>query len=166
MDLDIRYIAGLFDGEGWITIGKSALGGYRKYSKDYVRYQLHIGIAMSFRPLIEQIHRQFYGGLFINRGHKKRLPNARDGYVWYLSSNPAAEFLDFIKPHLVVKKEEAEIAIIFQEHVRRYCGHLTHKPELRASLYAEREEFRNKLLALKKRCFDTPIDSDPIPTAA
>ena len=167
MDLDIRYIAGLFDGEGWITIAKLDLGGYRKYSKDYMRYQLHIGIGMTYRPVITQLHSQLGGGEFvINRSAQAKMPKARTNYLWKLSSNPAAAFLNQVLPYLVVKKEEAEIAIEFQLHVRKHVGDMCHRPEMRKAIYAEREKYYKKVKSLKKRCFDTPVASDPIPTAA
>ena len=82
--------------------------------------------------------------------------------MWKISSTPAAEFLSLILPHMVVKRDEAEVALEFQKHVRAHTHDFRYRPELRDSLYAEREIFRNKLLALKKRTFDSPVDDDAV----
>ena len=163
MDLDIRYVAGLFDGEGWITICKQKLGerGYGHYSPHHVRYQLVAGVGMTHRPIIERLHAQFGGGLFINRSAQKKMPKSRPGYMWKVSSGPAADFLALLVQHLLVKKDEAELAIKFQAHIRAHTHDFRYRPEMRDQLYAERETFRNQLLAFKKRTFESPIDDDP-----
>jgi len=161
MDLDIRYVAGLFDGEGWITICKQNLGGRFHYSADYVRYQLVAGIGMTYRPLIEQLHKQFGGGFYINRTAQKKMPKSRAGFMWKLSSQPAADFLKLIEPHLIAKLDEAVAAIEFQRHIRKHTHDFRYRPEMRPALYADREEFRRQLLAFKKREFDTPVVGDP-----
>lgn len=168
MELDIRYVAGLFDGEGWITICKQKLGerGVGHYNRHHVRYQLIAGIGMTHRPIIELVHRQFGGGFFENRSAQKKMPNARPGYMWKVSSGPAASFLALIIPHLIVKLDEAVLAIKFQAHVRAHTNDFRYRPEMRDQLYAEREVYRSQLLALKKRTFDSPIDSDPVAAAA
>lgn len=162
MDLDIRYVAGLFDGEGWVTIGKQNLGGYRQYSDLYVRYQLITGIQMTYRPIIEQLHQQFGGGLSLRKYAKE---THRRGYMWKVVSDPAAVFLRQLLPYLVVKKDEAEVGLLHQAHIRKHKADFRYRPEMREGIYAEREEFRRQLFALKKRCFDFPVASDPIPTA-
>ena len=166
MDLDIRYVAGLFDGEGWITIVKQRLGGYRQYHSDYVRYQLVAGIGMTHRPIIHILHRQFGGGFTINASAKAKQPKSRTGYQWKTSSGAAAEFLSLIYPHMVVKKEEAEIAILFQQHICETRLTLRHSPERRPELYAIRDGFHRQLLAFKKRTYDAPVSDDPVTVAA
>lgn len=168
MDLDIRYVAGLFDGEGWITVCKQKLGerGYGHYSPHHVRYQLVVGIGIPHRPIIEQMHRQFGGGLFTNRSAQVKMPKSRPGYMWKVSSGPASSFLDLLLPHLVVKRDEAVIALQFHKHVRAHITDFRYHPEMREGLYAEREEFRRQLLVLKKRTYESPVDDDPVSAAA
>lgn len=163
MDLDIRYAAGLFDGEGWITICKQKLGGRYHYNEHYVRYQLQVGITMTNRPVVEAVHQTFGGNFFNVRS--KALPQARLCFGWKLSSGLAAEFLAIVEPHLIVKRDEALIAIEFQKHVRAHTHDFRYRPELRQQLYAEREVFHANLLAFKKRTF-SPIGDDPISIAA
>lgn len=163
MELDIQYVAGLFDGEGCISIGKGMfLGGYARYSEDYIRYQLAVGMAMTYRPVIEQLSRQF-GGRFAG-GHKtdraKAFPNRRPGFAWGLSSGPAAAFLVKIEPYLIVKQEEARVAIEFQEHILANRSVLRYHPERRGELYAVREHYRMHLRELKRPNF-LPIKGGP-----
>ena len=166
MDLDIRYVAGLFDGEGWITICKQRLGGYRTYSDHYVRYQLVAGIGMTYRPIIERLHQQFGGGFHVNRSAKAKMPKARTGFAWKVSSQSAADFLASVRPFLIVKQEEADVALEFQRHVRSHIADFRYRPNMRPALYAEREDFHRRLLAFKKREFDSPVVGDPSVIAA
>lgn len=159
MDLDIRYVAGLFDGEGWITV-------VVKRYPDRVSYQLTIGIGMVHQPLIETIRSQFGGNVFVKMPSPGQSANTRAGVTWRLTSGPAAAFLEKIVPFLVVKQEEAELAIEFQKHVRAHTHDFKYRPHMRDELYAYREDVVARLRALKKRVYVSPVGGDPIPDAA
>lgn len=166
MSLDIRYVAGVFDGEGWITVCRTKLGGYRQYSADYVRYQLVVGVGNTHRPLVDRLHAQFGGSYSVSHVAKRKMPLARTNYTWTLASQPAADFLSYILPHMLVKAEEAALAVEFQKHIRAHTHDFRYRPEMRPALYQQREEFRRKILALKKRVFDSPVVGDPSVIAA
>ncbi len=51
-----KYIAGLFDGEGYIRI-------FKKSKKNHVGYYISAGIGMCHRPTIEAFHEKFGGSL-------------------------------------------------------------------------------------------------------
>lgn len=155
MDLDIRYVAGLFDGEGWITVV------VKKYP-DRTSYQLVVGIAMVHRPLIEAIHRQLGGNIYIKMPSPSQSANTRAGVTWRLTSGPAAAFLEQVVPFLVAKREEAELAIEFQKHIRTHTNDFKYRPHLRPELYAYRDSVVARLRALKKRVFVSPVEGDPM----
>lgn len=165
MNLDIRYVAGLFDGEGWITINVIPLGsikGRHRYTENYVRYQLFVGIGMNYYPIIAQMSLQFGGLLHRNDSANRRLgPANRISYQWRLSSRAARDFLLQIEPFLIVKKEEAQLAIEFQAHMRKECQTTRYHPERREELYAYRQGIVDRLRELKQRAFDVPNGSDP-----
>lgn len=157
MDLDIRYVAGLFDGEGWITVSVKQMN-----ARGYVNYQLFVGIGMVHKPIIDALKHQFGGNIFIKRPSPGQSARTRTSSVWRLSSGPAAGFLGQILPYLVVKREEAEIAIEFQQHIRRHTNDFKYRPHMRDELYAYRNDVVSQLRALKRREYFSPVDGDPM----
>ena len=145
--LSTEYLAGLFDGEGYITISHMVS---KKPGSIHERYQLIVGISMTHKPLIEMLHKQL-GGTF-HASHKRAKPTHRTLFSWILGSKVAARFLESVLPYSVVKKPEAELAIEFQKHVDQYRGKLGNQYRLhpeRARILRERQNMKDKLLSLK-----------------
>lgn len=148
MTLDIRYIAGLFDGEGYIRIAR-----FKPPKSNHIRYALYGGINMCHRPIIEAVHQRFGGFL---GGKDTRAPNRiLFGVVW--GSQQAARVLREIKPYSIVKLPEIEVALEFQKHIddRPYkpTGKRGVFREDREQIIIEREEMFQRILALKKYTF-------------
>lgn len=156
MNLDIRYVAGLFDADGWVTINKWPHPG-----RDYVRYQLFVGIGQVHYPLIASLKKQFGGLLHRNDSAHRRNPKCRIVYMWRLSSKDARQFLTDILPWLVVKKSQAALAIQFQEHVTRHASDFKYRSHMRAGLYSYRENVLTQLKEMKSLSFDVPNGGDP-----
>jgi len=96
------YAAGFMDGEGYIGIHKAI----SSVTKD--RYVLHVTISqISITPLLH-IHKEWGGGICILRPRNKK-PIAR----WLVASNLAQKFLLDIRPFLILKADEADIALKF-----------------------------------------------------
>lgn len=96
MALSAEYLAGFFDGEGCVCIGTTsvagkAVGGY-----------LAIILSGNCLTLLKQIKEE-HGGSFRVR------PNGTGNLK--LSTRMAVKFLRFILPHLIIKKEVAEVGI-------------------------------------------------------
>ena len=157
MELDIRYVSGLFDADGWITINK-----WQHPGRNYTRYQLFVGVGQVYYPLIRQLKDQFGGLLHRNDSAHKRKSSCRICYMWRLSSKDAASFLAQIEPWLVVKKPQAQLAIELQRHITKHASDFKYRPHLREELYAYRENVRAKMKALKSYSFDVPNGDDPI----
>lgn len=102
---DTAYIAGLFDGEGYITIS-----GYSK-GKNAGRVYLAVGINMTNEWPLQWLKFNFGGSLKCSK-HKQQ--NWRDAWQWQLSANKAIIFLETLYPFLKLKKPEADTAIAFQ----------------------------------------------------
>lgn len=106
------YAAGLFDGEGCVTIRKDTRVSKRGGS---ISYQLICILGMSHKPTIDFL--QFcYGGSVTVRDKGKH----KTCYQWTVASEKALVFLYQIYPHSITKKNEIQIAIDFQENVRAY----------------------------------------------
>lgn len=153
--MDIRYVAGLFDGEGMVSVTKWAKPG-----STHIRYQLRVSIGMSHRPIIEALHAKFGGSLHNNR-HDLRSSKNRIQFNWIASSQIAATFLRKVIPHLVVKRDEAELALAMQAHIdsnpytRRVGRGAYGETEAaeRALRLAYREDLYQRITALKKRSY-------------
>lgn len=165
MKLDIRYVAGLFDGEGWITVckmPKAKLGLNNRYAEGYVRYQLHVGVGMVYKPIIDSMQETFGGNIFTKYPTERQSDMTRTSAVWRLSSGKAADFLEMVGPYLLAKSDEAKIAIELQRHVVEHRNTLRYHPERRSELYEYRDSVVTQLRVLKRREFFSPVDDDPL----
>lgn len=110
------YFAGLLDGEGTICIWRTV----RQRDKNTNRtplYSLQVSIGMIEPALaIYELHRLWQGWIGKSGAQPKRF-GCKNGAIvrWYKTSKEAYEFLKVIYPYLIVKKEQAELAIKFQE---------------------------------------------------
>lgn len=117
------YFAGLFDGEGSVRIDRLRVMGR---NKPYTRYQLRCTMQMTCPYTIREIFREYGGGC--TRFDKYYIANPgkhRIQYQWYIWSDLAADFLKRIQPHSITKRDQIEIGIAFQKHVkeRPLCRH-------------------------------------------
>ena len=161
MSLSIPYVAGLFDGEGYITVTY-----YRAESFKYTRCQIKAGIGLTYAPIIQQLCDQFGGLLNINDSAHKRSAKNRICYAWVIASIKAADFLRHVQPHLVIKREQCDLAIELQRHVTehkhfmRYHS-LTDMPR-REGILQYREGLVAQIKALKKETFPLLVRGDPV----
>ena len=143
--MELPYIAGLFDGEGYVRINRWA-----KPKSTHIRYNLIVGINMTYRPIIEMLHEQFDGGLYENR-YDLRNPKQRIGYCWNVASQGAAAFLRLIQPHLIVKRDQVNLALEFQANIDDNPYTPGGRPKKTGGI-AKREN-RDALLAFREQCF-------------
>jgi len=100
----MQYLAGLFDGEGYISV--------RKYKKnenyDGFYYNPIIGIHMNGYNLLKKIHNRFGGSLYI----RKKFVN-RPTTEWVLSgAHRVSNALKLLYPYLNIKKKQAKLCIL------------------------------------------------------
>lgn len=96
---ELAYLAGIFDGEGTVTVRT-------------VKSREYGGVAVSNtdRALIKWLAR-FGGGVTVNR-HPKT--DTQVCYSWYLSrSDDTIDFLEALLPFLIIKKERAQSKLDF-----------------------------------------------------
>jgi hypothetical protein len=132
----IIYAAGLFDGEGFVTI--------QREKGNTIRYNLITGIQMTNRAGIEYLAANFGGKI---RKYLHKNPNFLPAYTWVLYGHKAHHFLKTILPFLKVKRQDAEIGIKF---VEGYFSDplLVPKRPVNLQRVSLGEECRNQLLAL------------------
>jgi len=110
-----EYIAGFFDGEGFISIQKASP---RTHSG--ARYWLIAAMVNTNKDVLEKISQVAGGKVFFHREQKRDKPHYRITFY----TRQAYDFLLKVRPHLIVKARQADVAIAFSEAVRqyRYCG--------------------------------------------
>lgn len=96
------YYAGLFDGEGSVAISLSA----RKFPI------LSVKLINAFQPALMHPLNKFGGRIENNKASSK---NALwvDTFSWKAQGNTAYEFLQWIYPFTIVKRDQVDIAIEF-----------------------------------------------------
>lgn len=104
----LAYLAGMIDGDGYISIVRSVRGG-----KEYFGAQ--IGIAGT-RPEPHNLAASIWGGV-VSR-YKPANPKHRDQFQWSRQGAAAAEAIKAIEPFLLIKKDHAALALELHEHVR------------------------------------------------
>lgn len=142
---DLAYLAGIFDGEGCIIISPGP------------QHQIRMDVTNTHRGVIDWLRDTFGGRVqATKRGQYRRI------YRWGASHRRAVALLKFLLPYLHVKKEQAELAIAYQEH--RDTTLLTDGRNLKAGVppdeYAIREGYRQRLSALKQAYGDYDTEDE------
>lgn len=109
-EIDNAYTAGLFDGEGSVSILKA-----RRSNPNYkcAQHILCLTCTNTHKETIEWLS-ETYGASKALRKRQRNHPKWKDAYGWTISAIKALEFLKLIYPYLKIKKEQARIAIEFQ----------------------------------------------------
>ncbi|MBA7713385.1 hypothetical protein ES703_122387 [subsurface metagenome] len=99
-ETEIAYIAGFFDGEGCVRIAP-------KTSKATGAYGLYVS-ASNFYPNPLYLCQRIFGGKI----RYNKSPGNRNGiHRWELYGKRAELFLRVVEPQLIIKKQEANLAI-------------------------------------------------------
>jgi len=96
MKLSLQYIAGLFDGEGWITVNNN--------KENFVPT---VGIKMNGLYLLKELHQKFGGYCYERKNYINRPLTD-----WSLrGAFQVTKFLKKIEPYLIIKKEQAQLCL-------------------------------------------------------
>ena len=106
---ELAYTAGLFDGEGCITILREKSGGKPPY--------MRLSIGSTDRAVIEWLCCTFEGSLS-KASLSGAMLGAKQLYNFRLCDQRAAAFLTPLLPYLRIKKAQANLAIEFQSRKR------------------------------------------------
>ena len=107
--IDPLYAAGFFDGEGCINLMETGP------KSSWKRPILRLMITNTFPGILEKF-KESYGG---NIHWYQAKGNRKIRGTWSIVEGPAVKFLETIKPYLIVKAKQSELAIQFWELVRR-----------------------------------------------
>jgi len=140
-DAEIGWVAGIVDGEGCILI-ENATSRFR--GRDYPGLRLCLRVGNTDPRLILKLEALFGGG------HVRRMPGRnrrRALFTWNVSSRRAADVVRLIFPHLVIKREQAELALAFAKTLRPRGG----RGRLSAQTVEQRQWLRRQLMTLHQK---------------
>ena len=124
-EAELAWAAGLFDGEG-------SLGVYRHTQyhggKKYVGLHLIVKLAMCNQQAVEKF------GEIVGEGKVNQSPRPTNSgrlvWTWNTGGVRAGLVLTKLLPYLVVKREQAELGLVFRAIVRKNSRGLRTPPEL------------------------------------
>jgi len=129
---ELAYVAGFFDGEGYVTIGPQ--------SRDQQHYYMRAGITNTCRRPLELCQEIWGGSVVESRDRGSRLL----AYRWYLHGAKAFKFLSDIEPYLLVKLEQVSIAAKFESLKRGYGSRYLPFEKEGHRIYAEQLKDANR----------------------
>jgi hypothetical protein len=124
-EASLAWAAGLFDGEGCISIHTNASGK---------QHTLRMTMQMVHKPTIERL-RDIIGSGSINKAPRsKRNRNFRTAWCYSVVCQQAVTALERLRPHLVTKATEADIALTFYDAKDSTDERIAHKGNVKALL--------------------------------
>jgi len=117
-EVDLAYAAGILDGEGCINIVKQKRKirrtinkrKYKLYKIQKPYYRLQVNVCNTQSEVITWLWLNWGGSRQI-----RHIPLRRTMFYWYVVSRQAYHFLNDILPYLKLKRNQAKLAIAFQE---------------------------------------------------
>jgi hypothetical protein len=141
------YFAGLFDGEGSVSIsfkkpGVRANAGWKG------NHRLEVQLAMCDEGAV----RAFAAFAGVGRVYEWGPRDGVRNVSWHFSANGnnAVIVLEKLRPYLRVKAAHAEIAVAFQKTISKPGPPFPVTPEV----FAQREEWRSRLRSMNKKAHD------------
>ncbi|MGI0149765.1 MAG: hypothetical protein ACREDF_09585 [Thermoplasmata archaeon] len=132
----LAYSAGLFDGEGCVLIQRTQGS----------TFSLHVRVTSTDYAVVEWMKKNFYGFVGIQPPNRN-VKNCRPCWYWNIQSRAASVFLAKITPFLVIKKEQADLAIEFQSRIGAPGVNRLTPEEI-----TTRETYKRRLVELKLGC--------------
>ena len=114
--LELAYMAGLFDGEGSISIVKRRYARTARTTRIYSGFSLRLALGNTSREACEMFARAFGGGVHLDHQHGQK---ARPVYRWTLADAKAGAALAVLAPVLRIKAQQAKVALVFRVHQAR-----------------------------------------------
>lgn len=111
------YAAGFFDGEGSVSISQRI----RVINdKEYSSSDLWVSITQIRPAVLEQIAAQYGGRVYERQARATKSGEKHRRWDLVITSLAAAKFLRIIRPHLIVKADEVDIALRFYDTFEWY----------------------------------------------
>ena len=144
--LELGYIAGIVDGEGYIGIGVTLRKDIAKQPTHSVR--VHI---VNTDPRLPKWFCDRFGGS-VNRQNPPQGKRWKPKYTWGCFGSRAEAFIEAIEPYLIIKREQAQIVLAAKAIGRHRGGGTGKGPRpLTDEVVAKREDLKQRLHLLNAR---------------
>lgn len=141
-----EYLAGLLDGEGHISIMFKARSGARRGTGN--QCYILVSLTMVDRQAIDAAAERFGGAVYHLKQESERWKRA---YRWMATGARAEAVLKAVRPHLLVKQPQADLALEFRE-VTLQGGRTTEaRAAYNATVLGRRLELLEEMRRLNKR---------------
>ena len=140
---DVIYIAGLFDGDGCITIRMNRPTSTSKHKSTL--FSLVVKVTMCDKKTIKYLHDAFKVGHFRKNTGKEYNKSRSDAWSWTVMSRNALFVIKKLYPYLRTKKSEADVALEFEQVMNGRSGRARTNIELtnkRRLLYERLRELK------------------------
>jgi hypothetical protein len=124
-ETDLAYYAGIFDGEGCVSIVKKAWT-----SKITTRHREYYNMECSIGNLSEWLIyslKMSFGGVVLREDYRGDRPFI---WRWKIQGRRAADFLRVILPYTHLKKPQIDVALLFQDYKKEKCARKSTEAEL------------------------------------
>lgn len=98
--MNLNYVAGIIDGEGYVSIDRNFRTGRSLVGK--------VVVQMSGALIPKKLFKAFGGNY---RTYKRNNPNQSDAHTWALNGSQTVPFLRQVIPHLLLKKKQAKLVL-------------------------------------------------------
>ncbi len=140
--IDWARLAAYLDGEGAILINENKSPPRKTHSRVSHYVYLRVCVTNTDPRLIRWLV-QTFGGAVVTQQHKN--PKWRRAYKWHVSCGTAEAILRMCLPYFVCKRDQADLALAFQETLK---GYRRGNP-LPMSVVALRAQVREQMTALR-----------------
>lgn len=135
---ELIWFAGLFDGEGCIRIVGAPPS--EKQKRTQTGFSLELKVNMTHKETIDKVIQIVGFGTYCTR--EAPSPKHRPIYGWVVRCRQAEAVLEAIKPFLVTKKAEAEIAERFSKIPKHMAAFRPEFQKAKVDLYWEMRSFK------------------------
>lgn len=152
IDDKVKWAAGLMDGECCIFIRKGQVTELTKHKSTL--YDMGLHVAMTNKSTIYRLRDIFNVGWIQEQNRNN--PKWKKSWRWTCRSNAARYVLSLVEPYLFNKREEARLALEFQELGSARNRRKPTDPDLlikRENIYTKMRELK---LPLESKVFDEP----------
>jgi len=128
-EIDLAYAAGVIDGEGCISLSKTAFS-----------YSLQLSVHNTDKRLIDWLQFKFGGGVY---DHVPANGKRKKTYAWTITGSAVKPILVEVLRYLIVKKEEAKLALDFPIG-QVGCKHSKNEKLVREDIYNKLKECKGR----------------------
>ena len=150
--IDYARLAAFIDGEGWVSILRRKNHSERKTGNKNLTYSFVIGVANTSIPLHTWLE-EIFGGKTYSRKNRENIvikgektKQNKKAYQWHITSHDAIKLLKQIRPYLIIKGAQADLAFEFYNKYMKHPHKGMNGTPLWLLKYAE--EYYNKMKEL------------------